>query len=110
MNRFSIVLTVCVFSLFISCSEPAQHVDEQVDWKEQLNKELPLPGHRNWILVVDKAFPMQSSSGMEVINTDENMMTVLKYTLDKINASSHVKPIIYTDREINYVQKYRLPD
>lgn len=103
MNKLSIVLSVFLFSIVMSCSQPAQHADEQVNWKQQLNKELPLLGHRNWILVVDKAFPMQSSSGMEVINTDENMLSVLKYTLEKINASSHVKPIIYTDREINYI-------
>ena len=73
------------------------------DWKSKFDEELPFLGHRNWILVVDKAFPMQSSAGMEVINTNENLMPVLEYVMGQLKATSHVRPIIYTDQELNYV-------
>jgi len=72
-------------------------------WKEQMNDELPLLGHRNWILVVDKAFPAQTASGIKVINTGEPLQDVLQFTLQKIDRSLHVKPIIYTDKELEYI-------
>ena len=46
---------------------------------------------------------------MEVINTDERLLTVLRYTLQKINESTHVKPIIYTDKEIGYITESQSP-
>jgi len=84
-------------------------VDLGSGWKQQLDKELPLLGHRNWILVVDKAFPMQTSPGMEVINTDEKLLPVLRYTLQRIHESTHVKPIVYTDKEIGYITEAQSP-
>jgi D-ribose pyranose/furanose isomerase RbsD len=75
----------------------------KTSWKEQLNEELPLLGHRNWILVVDKAFPAQTASGIKVINTGESLQDVLQFTLQKIDRSLHVKPIIYTDKELEYL-------
>ena len=73
------------------------------DWKAVLHRELPLLGHLNWILVVDKAFPALNASGMEVIYADDNLLNVLKYTLNKIDSSSHVRPIIYVDKEMQFM-------
>lgn len=110
MNKLSAIVIAFFFMACISCNQPATNTaDTQTDWKQQLNKELPLLGHRNWILVVDKAFPMQSSSGMEVINTGEGLLPVVKYTLGQINTSTHVKPIIFTDKEINYITEAQSP-
>jgi hypothetical protein len=41
------------------------------DWKEQLRDELPLLGHRNWIAVVDSAYPLQNSPGIKMIATGD---------------------------------------
>jgi D-ribose pyranose/furanose isomerase RbsD len=73
------------------------------DWKETLEEHLPLLGHRNWILVVDKAFPAQNSTGIQVIDTGKELLTVLKYTLKQIDRSGHVKPIIFTDKELGFI-------
>jgi hypothetical protein len=72
-------------------------------WETSLDNMMPLLGHRNWILVVDKAFPAESAPGIETIYTNEDQFTVIKYTLRQINATSHVRPVIYTDREFQYV-------
>lgn len=82
---------------------------EPKNWKEQLNAELPLLGHRNWILVVDKAFPAQTAPGIKIINTGESLQDALKYTLQKIDRSLHVKPIIYTDKELGYLTSEMVP-
>jgi len=78
-------------------------------WKEQLNDELPLLGHRNWILVVDKAFPAQTAPGIKVINTGESLQDVLQVTLQKIDRSLHVKPVIYTDKELEFLTPQLVP-
>jgi hypothetical protein len=79
-------------------------------WKMQLDQQLPLLGHRNWILVVDKAFPAQNASGIITINTGEAFFPVLQYTLAQINSSTHIKPIIFTDKELNYITDKQVPE
>ena len=73
------------------------------NWKQIIDEKLPLLGHRNWILVVDKAFPQQNAPGMEYIYTNEELLPTLQYVMDKVNASSHIKPVIYRDKELTYI-------
>lgn len=80
------------------------------NWKKQLSLQLPLLGHRNWILVVDKAFPAQNAEGIVTINTGEELLPVLQYTLEQINSSTHVKPLIFTDKELNYITVAQVPE
>jgi hypothetical protein len=72
-------------------------------WQQKFDGTLPLLGHRNWVLVVDKAFPAQTAPGMEVVNTGEDMAPVLQYVLDAIDSSTHVRPTIYRDKEWTYI-------
>ncbi|MFR9650831.1 MAG: hypothetical protein SNG35_02255 [Rikenellaceae bacterium] len=74
-------------------------------WKKQFNDTLHLLGHRNWILVVDKAYPLQSADGIEYINTGESHEDVLKYVLGAVEDASHIKPIIYTDKEFEVLDQ-----
>ncbi len=74
-------------------------------WKKQFNETLQLLGHRNWILVVDKAYPLQSANGIEYINTAESHEEVLKYVLSEVAEASHIKPIIYTDKEFEVLSQ-----
>lgn len=73
------------------------------NWKEHFKQKLPVLGHRNWILVVDKAFPEQNAPGMEYIYANEDLLPVLKEVLAQVNLSSHVKPIIYQDKELGFI-------
>lgn len=72
-------------------------------WQKQLDEILPYYGHRNWILVTDMAFPKQSSNGIRYINTNENLTGVLQQVLDKLSKSEHIKPVIYTDKELAFI-------
>lgn len=100
---------VLIASLTLSgCQETAVKTEgdkagTDQSWKEQLNQKLPMLGHRNWILVVDKAFPEQNAPGMEYIYANEDLLPVLKQVLAQVNSSSHVKPIIYQDKELGYI-------
>lgn len=104
MSRIVLTLIIAM-SMSSSCTSPAgqTNASEANSWKTILSEELPLLGHRNWILVVDKAFPAQNAPGIHVVNTGEELLPVLQYTLDEISKSTHVKPIIFTDQELNFI-------
>jgi hypothetical protein len=103
--------TLILILLCSSCDffVPGKSTPTEKGWKEQLNDEIPLLGHRNWILVVDKAFPAQTAGGIKVINTGEALQDVLRFTLQKIDRSLHVKPIIYTDQELGFITPALVP-
>ncbi len=73
-------------------------------WKDSFQELLPLLGHRNWILVVDKAFPLQTASGMTYLDSTEDMDSALSYVLGAVGDSSHIKPIIYVDKELSVLK------
>ena len=107
LRKNNTLLLIAVMAI-LSCKQPLTDAAKQTDaagkdWKKQFNQILPLLGHRNWIIVADKAFPQQNAAGMEIINTNENLLTVLKYVLQQVNVSAHVKPIIYQDKELNFI-------
>ena len=105
-NRYIALLLIAV--AFASCQQSASKAGTKApgvanDWKQQFNEALPLLGHRNWIIVADKAFPQQNAAGIEYIYTKENLLAVLDHVLKEVNASNHVKPIIYRDKELSFI-------
>jgi len=79
------------------------HAATSKDWKAKVAESLPLLGHRNWILVVDSAYPLQASPGVETIETNADQLEVVEYVLGAINGSIHVRPLIYMDAELPFV-------
>lgn len=102
-----VALLLMITAIFISCRQTASTNTQAADaingWKRTFNETLPLLGHRNWIIIADKAFPWQNAGGIEYINTNEKLLPVLDYVLKQVNASPHVKPIIYRDKELNFI-------
>lgn len=72
-------------------------------WRAKVAETMPLLGHRNWILVVDSAYPLQSSPGVETIETNSSQAEVVRHVLAVINHSIHVRPLIYMDAELPFV-------
>ena len=87
----------------------AMSIQAQSGWKQKLKDELPLLGHRNWIVIVDSAYPLQSSPGVETIETGVDQLAVLDYVLVAIHESRHVRPIAHTDAELKYVTEAEAP-
>jgi hypothetical protein len=81
----------------------------QVGWQQKVKDELPLLGHRNWIVIVDSAYPWQSSPGIETIETDADHLAVVDYVLDAIKISQHVRPLVHTDQELEFVPEKEAP-
>lgn len=73
------------------------------DWRVRLSEELPLLGHRNWIAVVDSAYPLQTSGGIETVETDSDQLDVVRAVLDELSKAKHVRPVIFTDAELKLV-------
>ena len=75
----------------------------QSEWNVRLRAELPLLGHRNWIAVVDSAYPLQTSVGIETVDTGADHLEVVKAVLDQLAKARHVRPVILTDAELKLV-------
>jgi len=106
MNKSSFIVFNLIFVLVaLSCKQSINVKKES--WQQQFDDQLQLSGHRNWILVVDKAFPQQP--GMHMINTNEKLLPVLETVLIKINHSTHVKPVIYNDAELEFINDSMAP-
>jgi len=73
------------------------------DWRARLNHELPLLGHRNWIAVVDSAYPLQTSVGIETVETNAEQLDVVRAVLDELSKVKHVRPVVFTDAELKMV-------
>jgi L-fucose mutarotase/ribose pyranase (RbsD/FucU family) len=84
-------------------------VDQAASWEAKFLGELPALGHRNWVVVADAAFPLQISPGMEVVVSNEDHFAVLEKVLKALDASKHVRPKIYLDKELEYVPEALAP-
>lgn len=106
MRRFIsalVLLTAAATASATPAAPPAQ-------WKAKVAAAMPLLGHRNWILIVDSAYPLQSSPGVETIETNAGMFDVVDYVLKTINGSIHVRPNIYMDAELPFVADEDAPE
>jgi hypothetical protein len=109
MRNLTVILILLLFMNGCTTPVPDNKSKNEVSWKTEFNSLLPLLGHRNWILVVDKAFPLQTSQGLTIINTGEKLVPVLKYVLDQVDGSSHVQPALYHDAELSYLISEQVP-
>jgi hypothetical protein len=83
--------------------------NRSASWKQILQQRLPLFGHRNWIVVTDAAYPLQSNSGIETLVSDGNPIEALGVTLDAIAFCKHVRANLYADAELDFVSEKDAP-
>ena len=93
--------------LFLSLLTPGRCAP--AGWRSAVAADMPRLGHRNWIAIVDSAYPLQSRNGIQTIVADADQVTVLKTVLADVNASRHVRPIVYMDAELPYVDDRDAP-
>ena len=101
--KTKLLTTFLLFALMSALTFGAEN------WKEKLAKELPLLGHRNWIVVADAAYPLQTAPGIETIYVEADQLEVVKGVLAELAKTKHVKPTIYTDAEMKYVAETNAP-
>jgi hypothetical protein len=96
------LLFVFAISAFAQAAPPP-------NWRAAVDQNLPLLGHRNWIVIADSAYPQQSSGGIEVIETNTDEPEVLRYVLGAVNRSIHVRPDIFMDAELPFLPETDAP-
>lgn len=102
-------LAITIAAGFLCCAQGEQPGKPSVEWQAKLRDALPLLGHRNWILIVDSAYPLQNSPGIETIETGARLPDVLREAMDDIDHSIHVRPVIYQDAELPFVPEQDAP-
>lgn len=106
-NQIRSLLAITSLLLF---TIPLAHVQApNRDWRIKLNQELPLLGHRNWIMIVDSAYPLQVSPGVETIETTDDLPHVVRVVLNALDHSIHVTPNVYLDAELPYISDQAAP-
>lgn len=108
-ERDVVLLLFVIVMTLQGCSQNEKNPLPEAAWKQQIETQLPFLGHRNWILIVDKAFPLQTTDGVNMIYAEEELLDVLKYTLSRIEESNHIKPVIYNDKELAYINEDLVP-
>ncbi len=99
-----------LFTLLLMMTGIAVAADTDTpEWQTRLGQILPLLGHRNWIMIVDSAYPLQSSAGVETLETNSDQLKVLGTVLSAIDSSIHVRPIVYMDAELPFVPEKAAP-
>jgi hypothetical protein len=79
------------------------------DWQAKLRGELPLLGHRNWIVVADSAYPLQTAPGIETLYVEADPLEIVQGVLAELAKTKHVTPTIYTDAELKFVAETNAP-
>jgi L-fucose mutarotase/ribose pyranase (RbsD/FucU family) len=100
---FSLATSMMMMTGLAAAQQPAP------EWQTRLGQILPLLGHRNWIMIVDSAYPLQSSAGVETMETNTAQMEVIRTVLSAIDSSIHVRPIVYMDAELPFVTEKDAP-
>lgn len=99
----SFLRQIACATLLLSFLTATTALTAESDWQQRAAEQLPLLGHRNWIVIADSAYPWQSRDGIETIATDDDQLAVLRWVLDSIENAGHVRPIIHLDAELPYV-------
>ena len=100
IRLFSLTVLVCLGTALSAAPET---------WSEKLTQNLPLLGHRNWIVVTDAAYPWQTAPGIETVFADAELLTVVDRVLAELAKTRHVKPTVYLDSELSSVSEKNAP-
>ncbi|WP_276168387.1 RbsD/FucU domain-containing protein [Zobellia alginiliquefaciens] len=74
-------------------------------WEDVLQGQIKFLGHRNWIVVVDEAYPLQSSPGITMVRSTSGHVQTLETVKKVLDRQGHIKPIVYLDKEIDYIDE-----
>ena len=110
LGKFLAVLAVGL-TVLSSCSTTNNQAKSpgDEDWNVFLEDVLPMLGHRNWIVITDMAYPLQSGEGITTLYADEPYLEVLKTVNEKIKAAPHVFAHVYNDKELEYITEEMVP-
>ncbi len=93
-----------LLAIVFAVTEPSVADDGAAEnWNVELARNLPLLGHRNFIVIADSAYPLQSNPGIKTIYTGESQIDVVKAVLEAVDKAPHVNGTIFLDQELSFV-------
>ncbi len=95
--------------LLVAFSWMPMNAANPIPWQTKVQQELPLLGHRNWIVIVDSAYPLQTSPGIETVETGTDQLTVVRDVLRSIAHARQVRPVVFMDAELPFVPEQQAP-
>lgn len=98
-----------LFAAMLAALPLASCTSKTASWSDEFNSMLPLLGHRNWIVVADSAYPLQSGDGIVTLYADEPYQEVLAKVKAAIDKAPHVFPHIWRDRELGFIDESMMP-
>jgi L-fucose mutarotase/ribose pyranase (RbsD/FucU family) len=111
-SRQLVAFASCLLALCCPASQAQEAVPttRPPDWTEILSERLPQYGHRNWIAIVDSAYPAQTTPGLEMVQVNgANQLAAVRMVLQLLDQSKHVRPVIYLDAELAHVAEADAP-
>ena len=89
----------CFISIFLAgCTKPNTPLGAD-SWQSDLRDELPRLGHRNFIVIADSAYPLQSAPGIRTVHVGGSQAAALREVLAMIAMQKHVRPTAWIDAE-----------
>ncbi len=81
----------------------AQTAAPATSWRDTITAQLPSLGQGNWIVIADSSYPWSALPGMQTVITGASGLDVLQAVLNSVGQVKNLRPVIYTENEINYV-------
>jgi hypothetical protein len=101
------VLRALVAAAVLTCAALSASAQDKpgakADWQATVQDRLAAYGHRNWIAIVDSAYPAQTSPGVETVVTGADQLEAVRLVLSQLSHARHVRPKIYVDAELSHV-------
>lgn len=107
MKKLLIVILAVLSAFITSCNRQQQ--DAAPSWDAKLDSMMPYLGHRNWIVVADMAYPLQSGSGITTLYADEPYEQVVAKVKGLVDKYPHVFAHVYNDAELSYISEKDMP-
>lgn len=82
---------------------------KQTAWQQTFSEKLPLMGHRNWIVITDMAYPLQTKEGIITLFAEEPYEEVLDYVVKELQKAPHIYAHAYRDAEFNFLKEDLCP-
>ncbi|MFM7151613.1 MAG: hypothetical protein ACKO23_17445 [Gemmataceae bacterium] len=74
-----------------------------------LGNQLRRLGHRNWIAIVDSAYPQQVKPGIDLRLVEGDQLDVVVEVLKALDMAKNVRPVIYLDAELPSISEADAP-
>lgn len=100
MNPFGLATSLLAAVLIAGCGSVA----DPSDWQASVATQVDQLGYRNWIVIAEASFPAHNRPGFRQVSADAEVPEVVDYVLNSIEQNQHVRPRIYTTRELRAVE------